>query len=162
MLFCVYLWLQAIIAACSEEPARKTKSPVHASESLQRSTGSVPVSGDRAADETSRRHKSPQRSDLREAADAPSSKHHERNAVDQMGNSAPQSMMPSSLPGSSDAEPVKRPTDASLQSPLSEGHAQSGESYVQMLGPPPPPPLISSSRSPSKHHSRSGLSLIHI
>ena len=156
MLFCVYLWLQAIIAACSEEPARKTKSPVHASESLQRSTGSVPVSGDRAADETSRRHKSPQRSDLREAADAPSSKHHERNAVDQMGNSAPQSMMPSSLPGSSDAEPVKRPTDASLQSPLSEGHAQSGESYVQMLGPPPPPPLISSSRSPSKHHSRSG------
>ena len=151
--------MQAIIAACSEEPARKTKSPVHMSESLQRSGGSVPVSGDRAADEAGRRQKSPQQSDQHEAADALSSKSgakdHERNAADQMGNGALQSLMPSTLPSSSDAEPAKGPL---LQSSTSEGRTQICESYVQMLGPPPPPPLISSSRSPLKHHPRSGQS----
>lgn len=109
------------------------------------------------------REKSPhshmQQSDLHEADHAlmmkSSAKGNEHDAVDQVGNNASQTVKPSVIPGSSDVESTKRPTDAVMQSSLVEARTQICESYVQMLGPPPVPPLISSSRSPSKHHSRS-------
>jgi len=124
---------------------------------------SMPVTGDKPADETERREKSPHQrmhqSDQHEATDALSLKSgardRERNAVEKDGNSAPQSLKSSSLSHDPDVEPAKRPTETAMQSSQLEARTQTGESYVQMLGPPPPPPLISSSRSPSKHHSRS-------
>jgi len=158
-----FLHIQAIIAACSEESPKKAKSPVHTSESLQRSAGSVPVSGDKPADETGRREKSPhqhsQPSDLQSSAAellSSSTKDHDRNAMDEEGNGAFQSFKPSSVLGSIDSESARRPADDAMQSSPSESRAHVCESYVQMLGPPPPPPLISSSRSPSKPHSKSG------
>jgi len=151
-----YLWLQAIIAACSEEPAKKSKSP----ESSQRSAASMPVTGDKAADETGMRDSSPhphaQQSVQPEPADAlpfkSSTKDRQQGVVDHEVDVASRS---SSLPRSDDVEPAKRPADAVMPSSPPESRTQVCESYVQLLGPPPPPPLISSNRSPSKHHSRS-------
>jgi len=159
------LWLQAIIAACSEEPAKKSKSPVHTSESLQRSAVSAPVTGDKASDDTGSREKSlhthtgTRQTDQHKATDALSlkstAKDCEQNAVDQEGKSSSHLLKPSLFSGSRDVQPAKHVADAVLHSSQSEARTQICESYVQMLGPPPPPPLISSSRSPSKHHSRS-------
>jgi len=148
------LHFQAIIAACNEELSKKTKSPVH------RSAGSVPVSGDKPADEPSP-HQHSQPSDLHSSvAELLSSSATDRkwNAMDQDLNGASQSFKPASVPGSVDTEPAKHHADDAIQGSPSESHTRVCESHVHMVGPPPPPPLISSSRSPSKPHSKSGQS----
>lgn len=154
------MWFQAIIAACSEEPTRKSKSPVPTSESQQKSSSfSAPVSGDKAANGMERREKSPhqQQSGQNEAADMPSlqtnAKDCEQDAVDQDGTGASQTLKSTSLSGDVDGGLSKRPADTAVQSSLPEARTHIGDSYVQMPGPPPPPPpLISSTRLPSKHH----------
>ena len=155
------MWLQAIIAACSEEPPKKSKSPGHTSELSQKSTVSVPVTGHKAPHEMTGK-KCPlgphaEQSDQHQTADTESlkSKDHERSAVVQQGDNALQSLKPSLLPGSHNLEPATHTVDAVMHSSPSEPRTEICESYVQMLGPPPPPPLITSSRSPSKQHSRS-------
>jgi len=129
------------------------------SELVQKSAGSVPVSGDKPADGGGRRHS--QASDLHSSAAellSLSAKDLERTVMDQDGNSASQSFKSVLAPllGSDDTELVKHPANDAVQSSPPESHTCVSESYVQMLGPPPPPPLISSSRSPSKPHSKAG------
>ena len=149
----MFLYLQAIIAACNEDSSKKTKSPVHTPESLHR------FAGDKPADETGKREKSPHRhrqpSDLHSSAAeflSSGAKDHEKDVMDQESTS--QSFKPLALSGDVDSESAKRSPDDAMQSSPSESRTHVCESYVQMLGPPPPPPLISSSRSPSKPHSK--------
>ena len=154
---------QAIIAVCTEESSRKSKSPVPMPESVQKSGGSVSASGEKPSDEAGRREKSPHQHS--QASDLPSSvakllsssaKDQKQSVMDKEANSASQSFKPSLLLGTADIESAKHPADDAMQTSPSESRTHTCESYVQMLGPPPPPPLISSSRSPSKSLSKAG------
>jgi len=165
-ILCEFLRFQAIIAACSEEPSKKAKSPVHTSETLQKPIMSTTVSGDKPSDGIYQRDMSPhqhtQQSDLIAAAELLSlklgAKDREQSAAGQERSSTLQSPKPVILPGDIDDERAKHPVDAGTQSSQLESRTHVCESYVEMLGPPPPPPLISNSRSPSKHQSKSNQS----
>ena len=142
------MWLQAIIAACSEEPAKKAKSPVHTPETLQRLSTQAP--GDKAADETGSREKHPH------SHAEPSDEHEPTKSLKSGGNNGEQNAVGREESGTSLSLKPGDTGIAAVQGSQPEVPAPVCESFERMLSPVPVPPFISSSRLPSKHHHRSG------